>query len=382
MKIILNVDAITHPLTGIGNYATQLAQRLPHHSDIEDVRLFSSHKWVSSTENIADSNRNLAMLRKNLPLKSSALKIYNMQKNFWFQHKSRKFASDYIFHSPNFLLMPYAGKSVVTIHDLSYLRFPETHPKERIKLLNKELPKSLTRAQAIITISEYVKLEILKNFSINEEKIHVVTLGVSNRFRPKTREELMPVLKKYKLQDTQYLLSVATLEPRKNLNGLLDAYSILPSAIRQKYKLVIIGAAGWLNKNLLRRIEVLQRRGEIIATGYVEEKDLPDLYAGAHAFALPSLYEGFGLPVLEAMASGIPVLTSDSSSMPEVAGNCAILTDANDISNISSGLEKLLTDNHWQKSAISLGLQRAKTFSWDNCVDRTVQVYKVLAGNY
>lgn len=376
MKVILNVDAITGPLTGIGNYANQLACKLPSNPEIEEFKLYSSHQWIKDSDHALKANQTLASLRKNIPLKGTALKLYTWQKNLWFKNKSKPFAKDYILHSPNYLLMPFDGPCVTTIHDLSFIRYPETHPKERVSLLEKELPKSIQQADAIITDSEYIKMEVQQILNVPEEKIHVVPLGVSKDFYPHTDIQNKPVLKKYKLDNLKYLLAVATLEPRKNLNSLIDAYLLMPKKTRQEYKLVIVGAKGWLSKNLLKRIELLVSRGDIISLGYIHSEDLPHIYSASYGFVLPSLYEGFGLPILEAMAAGIPVLTSTASSLPEVAAGAAILTNANDIEDISSGMIKLIEDHQWRKSAIIQGRNRANEYTWDNCINNTIKVYR------
>lgn len=376
MKVILNVDAITGPLTGIGNYANQLANKLPLNPNIEELKLYSSHRWIKDPDHALKANQMLASIRKNVPLKGTALKLYTWQKNLWFKKKSKPFDQNYLLHSPNYLLLPFEGKSVTTIHDLSFIRYPETHPKERVAILEKELPKSIAQASAIITDSDYIKLEVQQILGIAEEKVHVVPLGVSNDFRPYTEEEYRPVLKKYNLDNIKYILSVATLEPRKNLNSLIDAYLLLPKSVRNQYKLVIAGARGWLSKDLLLRIEVLMKRGDIISLGYIDSEDLPYIYSGSHGFALPSLYEGFGLPILEAMAAGTPVMTSTSSSLPEVAAGAAILTNANDIEDISQGLLQLIEDQQWRKEAVNKGLARAQEYTWEKCINKTVDVYR------
>ncbi|VAW48170.1 hypothetical protein MNBD_GAMMA03-1177, partial [hydrothermal vent metagenome] len=249
MKVILNVDAITGPLTGIGHYANQLAKGLGVSSKIDDFKLYSSHRWIKDAEHALKANQSLASLRKNIPLKGTALKLYTWQKNLWFKNKSKPFDKDYLLHSPNYLLLPFEGPSVTTIHDLSFIRYPQTHPKERVELLEKELPKSIAQANAIITDSEYIKNEVQQILGIAEEKIHVVPLGVSKSYRPYSAAITAPILKKYKLDNLQYLLSVATLEPRKNLNSLIDAYLLLPKKVRQQFRLVVAGARGWLSKN-------------------------------------------------------------------------------------------------------------------------------------
>ena len=381
MKVILNVDAITGPLTGIGNYANQLANKLPLNSEIEELKLYSSHRWIKDADHALKANQMLASIRKNVPLKGTALKLYTWQKNLWFKQKSKPFDKNYLLHSPNYLLLPFEGKSVTTIHDLSFIRYPETHPKERVAILEKELPKSIAQASAIITDSDYIKHEVQQILGIADEKIHVVPLGVSNDYHPYTEEEYQPVLKKHKLDKIKYILSVATLEPRKNLNSLIDAYLLLPRAVRSEYKLVVAGARGWLSKDLLLRIEVLVKRGDIISLGYIDSEDLPYIYSGSHGFALPSLYEGFGLPILEAMAAGTPVLTSTSSSLPEVAAGAAILTNANDIEDISAGLLKLIEDTSWRKQAVIKGLARAQEYTWEKCIQKTVEVYQHVLKN-
>lgn len=376
MKVILNVDAITRPLTGIGNYAYQLAQRLPHHGEIEDFKLYSSHNWIKNTEHILKANQKLAFVRNHTPFKLTALKMYIWQKNLWFKSRSKSLNQGYILHTPNFLLLPFDGPSVTTIHDLSFLRYPETHPKERVKILEKELPKTIEQADAIIAVSEYIKAEIQQILSVDEKKIHVVPQGVSSKYKPYAKNETERKLKKYNLDNINYLLTVATLEPRKNLNSLIDAYLLLPKKTRQKNKLVVVGANGWLSKSLAQRIKMLSTRGEIITLGYVDSQDLPYIYAGACGFALPSLYEGFGLPILEAMATGTPVLTSTSSSLPEVADGAAILVNALDIEDIANGLKKLIEDKQWQQKAIVKGLERAQQYTWNHCIDNTIKVYK------
>ncbi len=379
MKVILNVDAITGPLTGIGNYAMQLACGLPKNPIIEEFKLYSSHRWIKDADHALKANQSLASLRKNIPLKGPALNLYTWQKNLWFKNRSKPFDKDYILHSPNYLLMPFDGPSVTTIHDLSFLRYPETHPKERVDLLDKQLPKSIEQAHAIITDSYYIKAEVQQMLGVNEKKIHVVPLGVSKDYFPYDQEVNAPILRKYRLNDMKYLLAVATLEPRKNLNSLIDAYLLLPKKVRQAYKLVIAGARGWLSKNLQQRIDMLVNRGDIISLGYIDSEDLPYIYAGANGFVLPSLYEGFGLPILEAMAAGTPVLTSTSSSLPEVADGAAILTNANDIEDIANGMMKLIEDNSWREQAIKKGLMRAREYTWEACVNKTIEVYQKIS---
>ncbi len=376
MKVILNVDAISQPLTGLGTYAYQLAKGLPLQHAIEDVKLYSSHHWLKDAKSALVANQNLVRLRNTVPFKTTALKLYTWQKNQLFKHKSKALVKDYILHSPNFLLMPYAGVSVVTLHDLSFLRYPQTHPVERIKLLEKQLPKSLAQADAIIAVSEFVKTEIQQVLGVAASKIHVVANGVSQRFQAYNEQENHNILKKHNLIGTKYLLTVATLEPRKNLNNLIDAYQMLEKKTKQHYKLVLVGSKGWLSEDLDKKIKNLVQKGEIIRLGYVADEDLPHIYAAASGFVLPSLYEGFGLPILEAMAAGIPVLTSNVSSLPEVAAKSAILVNPHDCQAIAMGMQQLIDDKIARKQMVTEGLALAQHFTWQRCVAQTIKVYQ------
>ncbi|MEO5561233.1 MAG: glycosyltransferase family 1 protein, partial [Dokdonella sp.] len=189
-----------------------------------------------------------------------------------------------------------------------------------------------------------------------------------------------PVLARHGLADRAYLLVVATQEPRKNLVRLARAYAALPIALRARHPLVIVGARGWLNAELEAALAPLEAHGEARRLGYVAEDDLPLIYAGAHAFAFPSLYEGFGLPVLEAIASGVPTLTSNVSSLPEIArdavGAITLNVDPFDETALRGGLERVLQDSAWRDQASPRGIARARAFSWSRCVEQTVSVYR------
>jgi alpha-1,3-rhamnosyl/mannosyltransferase len=197
-------------------------------------------------------------------------------------------------------------------------------------------------------------------------------------YRPRTAEEILATLGKHGLEHSAYLLVVATLEPRKNLARLVRAYAALPVATKTRHPLVIVGARGWLNQELERTLAPLEASGTVRRLGYIGEDELPQNYAGAHAFAFPSLYEGFGLPVLEAMASGVPVLTSNVSSLPEVAGDAALLVDPNDEEALRDGLARLLDDTAWRTQASTRGLARSHDYPWSRCVDATIDAYRAV----
>jgi alpha-1,3-rhamnosyl/mannosyltransferase len=380
MRVIFNVDAITAPLTGIGRYALELARGLATHAAIEELRLYSAYQWVDDPTHALAANRTIAALRRNVPFKAQALELYTHLRGALFRLHTRQLRG-WLLHTPNYVLMPFDGPAVTTVHDLSWLSFPEAHPPERVRFLEKHLPRTLERANLVLTDSDFICAEIESRFGLPPSKIRVVPLGVDAAFHPRAREELAPTLARHGLESVPYLLVVATLEPRKNLVRLVRAYAALPRALKTRHPLVIVGARGWLNAELERAIAPLEAEGAARRLGYVEERDLPLLYAGAHAFAFPSLYEGFGLPVLEAMASGVPVLTSTASSLPEVAGDTALAIDPFDENALRRGLERLLEDAEWRAPAVERGIARARAYTWERCVDSTVDAYRTASVN-
>jgi alpha-1,3-rhamnosyl/mannosyltransferase len=264
------------------------------------------------------------------------------------------------------------------VHDLSWLSYPDAHPVERVRFLDKHLPGTLARADLVLTDSEFIAAEIASRFALPRAKIRAIPLGVDAAYHPRTAEEILATLAKYGLEHSAYLLVVATLEPRKNLARLVRAYAALPVSTQARHPLVIVGARGWLNEAFERAIAPLETAGTARRLGYVDERELPLLYAGAHAFAFPSLYEGFGLPVLEAMASGVPALTSNVSSLPEVAGDSALTVDPLDEASLRAGLERLLDDSGWRERAIAEGMTRARKYPWSRCVDATIDAYRAV----
>jgi len=377
MRVIFNVDAITAPLTGIGRYALELARGLAHHEEIEELRLYSAYRWVDDPAHALAANRTIAAIRRNVPFKTQALELYQQIRGGLFRLHTRRMKG-FLLHTPNYVLMPFDGPALTTVHDLSWLSYPDAHPVERVKFLDRHLPKTLARADLVLTDSEFIAAEIATRFALPRAKIRAIPLGVDAAYHPRTAEEILATLAKHRLEHSAFLLVVATLEPRKNLARLVRAYAALPTATKARHPLVIVGARGWLNHELERTLTPLEAAGTVRRLGYVGEDELPALYAGAHAFAFPSLYEGFGLPVLEAMASGVPVLTSNVSSLPEVAGDAALLVDPNDEDALREGLVRLLDDSAWRTNASARGLARSRDYPWSRCVDATIDAYRAV----
>ncbi len=378
MNIILSVEPVRFPLTGIGRYTYELALRLQQAPTV-DVRYFSNGRFLNSLPTAADQSDSAYGLKRLVQKSSVALEAYRLLMPL-LRRQALKGKGDALYHGPNFFLPPYAGPSVATFHDLSPFTWAECHAPQRVRYWQKEMRKTLDRASALITDSEYTRHELAGYFGWPIERIHAVPLASSVEFCVRHYEDLRLPLARYGLAPGNYSLFVGTIEPRKNIDTLLDAYGRLPVAIRNRWPLILTGYQGWRNEQIRQRIEQAEAEGWARYLGFVPASDLPLLFSGARLFTFPSLYEGFGLPVLEAMSSGVPVVCSNSSSLPEVAGKAALMSEPLDVETLTDNLRRGLEDEHWRSSAIDKGLSHSAMFSWQRCASETIAVYKTVAG--
>lgn len=389
MHVVMATDAIHQPLTGIGRYAFELSRELACIPEIERIEYFSHgfwNDWPSICRMAGDEASHLPLLRsvgferkrtvRNLLAGNAAtLRLFESLSPHFFKFRLRH-RSNAIFHSPNYFLPPHSGPMVATIHDLSHEVYPNFHPRNRVDFMKRALPKSLERADFLITASESVKREVIRSFGWSEERIATTLLGVRDIYHPRPSGDVIGAISKYGLNEGGYTLFVGTLEPRKNLIGLIDAYSRLPQALRINFPLILVGAIGWNVEPIIEKLVRGASDGWLKYLEFLPQQDLPFLYCGARLFAYPSFYEGFGLPPLEAMASGVPVVTSNLSSMPEVANGAALLVEPNDTEAISTGLINGLLDDSWRAMAVEAGLARSFELSWQTCAHQTVGVYR------
>jgi len=281
-----------------------------------------------------------------------------------------------LFHSPDYVLPPLRrGKRVLTIHDLSFLRYPEGADPRLRWYLTQAVPRSIGQADLVLADSQNTKSDLIELLGVEAGRVEVLYPGVEERFHPLSEESLAPVRTRYSL-DFPFILSVGTLEPRKNHVGLLQAYSLL----REPHRLVIAGGKGWLYEGIFQEVERLSLEERVFFLGYVPEEDLPALYNLADLFVFPSLYEGFGLPPLEAMACGTPVVVSALSSLPEVVGDGALLVPPQEVEALAEAMEKALSDPSLREELRSKGLERAKRFTWSEAAKRLLAIYKRVGG--
>ncbi len=289
---------------------------------------------------------------------------------------------------PRFCPIP----TVVTIHDLSFLFYPDDFLKIDLIKLRHWTNYSVNKAKKIIAVSKTTKKDIIKCYQIPDEKIEVIYNGYEKNIKNQMLARNVSheykagelnfknLYKKLKIEKIKYLLYVGTLQPRKNLLTLINAFQLFKKS-NKEFKLVIVGKKGWLYKDIFQKVKDLGLKEEIIFTGYLDDQQLIFLYQNAFCFVMPSFYEGFGIPILEAMSFGSPVISSFSSSLPEVGGDACLYFDPKNVNDLVKKINLLKENENLRKELIKKGKDRVKLFSWEKCANQTLEVIKTLAKN-
>lgn len=275
-----------------------------------------------------------------------------------------------LYHFPNFIIPPMKrGKAVVTVHDLSFARYPEHTEARNLSRLRKRFGYTLERADAIVAISEFSKRELMEIYGVSSDRIAVIHLGISPPGQAIFKKPL----------PARYFLFVGTVEPRKNLGTLLDAWRIVKNRRPGwPFKLLIAGGHGWNCEPAGIQAGKRGLETDVIVLDYVRHDELPALYRGAEALVFPSLYEGFGLPPLEAMACGTPVIASKATAMPEVIGDAGLMFEPAEPEDIARAIMKIHADRQLRDSLAARGLERAKSFTWRKTAEKTLELYRKL----
>jgi Glycosyltransferase len=365
MKIFLDGNALKSEKTGIGDYTYNLVAEIAGSlGDGEELTVGIRQKLYNGAGDPEIAEVRILptperYIRKYIPFCPNWLKGFD------------------IYHQPNYIPHVFTGKTITTVHDMSYRAFPQYHPRSRVFLL-RAFEDRLRKADRIITDSQYSRQEIVEMLRVSQESVTVIYLGAGSQYRPiaVSSDKKLELQSRYALPE-RYLLYVGTIEPRKNLERLIEAFYLYrQEEIGAEVKLVLAGGKGWLYEDIFAQVKVLHLEQDVIFTGYVPDEDLLSLYNMALAFVYPSLYEGFGLPPLEAMSCGVPVISSNTSSIPEVVGDAGILIDPYRTEDIAEAIGKLASSESLRDELSWRGIQRSRLFSWKQCAIETLQVYR------
>jgi glycosyltransferase involved in cell wall biosynthesis len=376
MKIAIDVRTVLPNRSGVGNYVLHLTENL--------IRVDPDSLYYFLT------------FKKNIPLlgaldgrENPMLTVFSHENHpmgdFW-EHfilplRLKKRGID-IFHGPASLI-PFRKdhyKTVVTIHDLVAFLFSETIPLKYGAYMRYLLRHAVKKADKIISVSYHTREDLVRILNVPKEKIVVIHEAPSPIFRSYPPEEVRTVLENRYGIRKKYIYHLGNIEPRKNLINLLEAFTLVCRETGSDYQLVVSGQKGWLIRSLSRFLKTYPLQDQVLFTGYVPHQDLPYFMNGAELFVFPSLYEGFGLPVLEAMRCGTPVISSNLSSIPEIAGNAAVLVDPTDVQALAGEIVRLLRSREERERRSRLGLVQAARFSWAEVARKTLEVYRSVKG--
>ena len=374
MHVCIDVSPAAQQHAGLGRYAGEIVRALDQYKKDVRLSLFYNRSGNASLPPYLSHLPHQTVQVGNKPWRMGVLLS---QMIHWPMDKI--FGAVEIFHATNHLLAHFGqARTVYTLHDLIFLRYPEHHLPANRWYLTLTMPRYLRAADVIVVPSEHTRRDALEFYDLPESKIKVIYEAASPIFKPAAGPlQLERVRQKYGLPE-KFILHVATIEPRKNLSRLLDAFKSLV-ADWPDLKLVLIGKKGWLYDEFFRKLKRLGLEEHVIFPGFIDEADLPACYQLAEVFAFPSLYEGFGLGPLEAMACGAPVVCSNSSSLPEVVGEAGLLFDPTDTAAMTVALRRVLSDQELQTDLRGRALVQAQKFSWRKAVDELAAIYQALS---
>ncbi len=374
MRIGIDFTSATRERAGIGRYARELIRALSR-ADRENEYILFVPRDADAELLHYDWSPNFSIRRAPLTERWLA--------RLWHRARVPLFIETFIgtvdvFYSPDFLLPPTrARRALVTVHDLSYVRVPECFPAPLLHYLNRAVPRALARADLMLADAASTQRDLMDVYRVPAEKIRVLYSAADARFRAPISESDRARARKNLQLDAPYVLAVGTLQPRKNYVRLMRAFAQLLTNYELRItnlNLLIVGGKGWLYNEIFETVEQFNLRDRVRITDFVSDADLPALYAMAEAFVYPSLYEGFGIPILEAMSAGTPVISSNTSSMPEAGGDAALYVDPRDWDALADALARVLKDAALRAKLRALGLEQAKKFSWDKAA-RELQQY-------
>jgi len=380
VKIAIDISPLaTRKRTGIPNYIFNLCQNLPIVDENNKYLLFGASFGYYQSLQAATKEMRISK-HPNMSARISRVPRAALRLMWKYVHvpsaESLVRQKITVLHGTDRITAPpKKAKIVVTVFDLTPIKHPTYHTKGMISRYISDFPHLLKNADKVIAISNCTKNDIIEHFDIAEERVQVTPLAANDDYKQISDKHAIDKIKGIYDIDKDYILFVGTLEPRKNLVNLLKAYSILPDYLKRDYALVLCGKKGWYYEEIFETVRELKLENKVIFTGYVPDEYIPLLMNGAAVFVYPSFYEGFGLPPLEAMACGTPVISTNVSSIPEVVGDAGILVSPTDVEELSDAMLRVL-DNETLKAQLSeKGLKQASKFSWRATAEKTMEVY-------
>ena len=381
VSVMLGADSLAGRRSGIGRMTFEIASRLAGHPGLGDFGFLADghvHRpeWLHGPVDAAFSPP-----RSRVAEALARLWGLSLVRNAWRRESIARQAASIrsagrpvVYHETNFIPVPYPGPTTVTVHDLFWHTDPAFVPAERRRWIDRNLPRTLKEVSRFVCVSQFTARELGRHFGVVADRIRVVPEAASSLFQPMTAAAAKPILDRFGLADRSYILAASTLEPRKNLDRLFAAHQNLPDRLRQGVPLVIAGGQGW--GRVLPAAERARASGALRLIGHVADRDLAALMARAAAFAIVSLKEGFGLPVLEAMASDTAVIAAGTTATAETAGQGALLVDPENVEAITTALRHMVEDREAAGQWRARGLLRAQEFSWQTTVDHLVEVWR------
>lgn len=372
--IYIDVSAAVHSKAGLGRYSERLAAALIARDPARYALFYNRGSDGHFPDSLPAAAPQRSINRGYKPWRMAVLLGHIARVPF-----NRLVPDAELFHSTEHLLLPLRGvPTVLTVHDLIFKLFPDYHKRLNFWYLNRAMPLYCARATAVIAVSEATKRDLVKYYNVDPAKVSVVYEAAATHFTPPTPAGIARVRQSYRLPE-RFLLHLGTIEPRKNLSRLLDAFQILRRSFPDLH-LLLAGGRGWLYDDFFARIETEGLQDAVRPLGWVPDEDLPAIIGAAALAVQPSLYEGFGLPILEHMACGQVVAASHAASHPEVGGAAAAYFDPNSAEEMAATITRLLTDRAEYDERRALGLEQAARFSWERAARETVAIYDRLLG--
>ncbi len=388
LSVLIGAESLAQRRSGVGRMTLEIARAARACPDIDHTGLLLAH-GLASADLLDQADGPVggppALAREPIPWKVAVGRVPGVQLlrrvkhgglNRHVRRLARELPGPMVYHEPNMIARPVALPTVVTINDLSWHYEPSWHPAERLRWIDRNLPATLRRARRFVAISQFTKDAVVRELGVPAARIDVVPLAPAEEFRPVSAPDAAAALARHDLADRGYVFSISTLEPRKNFDRLLAAHLLLPAALRRRAPLVIAGGKGWGEVLARPEADAAIRDGTVRLLGHVADADLVTLTARAAVFAYVSLYEGFGLPVVEAMAAGTPIVASGTTAVGELASGAALLVDPLDIAAIAAGLRELLEDDALAERLRQAGLARAAGYTWTRTIETLLTTWR------